>query len=124
VEFQERGKTIKLQGVAANFVALSEISATNLLKSYKGNDVWALVVLNLVSSMPSDVPPELQVLLQELRMCLLGQNHCHLRGYMIILSHCYPVLYQLIPGLISIHPSTKMRLKTGSGTVGGRFDLS
>jgi hypothetical protein len=65
VQFQDRGKNIKLQGVAANSMALSEISATNLLKSYKGNDVWALAVLNFVSSVPSEVLSELQLLLQE-----------------------------------------------------------
>jgi hypothetical protein len=61
------GRAIKLQGVQPIPLSVSEISATNLIKSYKGNDVWALAVVNYVTPVPAVVSEEIATLLQEFK---------------------------------------------------------
>lgn len=47
MEFQHKGKTVRLQGVinSGNMVELQEISVDKVEKWHKGNDIWATVVL-------------------------------------------------------------------------------
>lgn len=65
VESQEKGRTIKLQGVHPGPLTLSEISAANFHKSYKSNDVWALAVVNFVQPVPEVVSEEIATVLKE-----------------------------------------------------------
>lgn len=60
VQFQKKGKTITLQGIQP-----SPLLADNLLKLHKGNDVWALAMINFVEPVSSVVSSEVETLLQE-----------------------------------------------------------
>lgn len=50
LQFEERGRMITLQGVKAEGLAIQELSARKLMKWYKGNDLWALVLLTQEAS--------------------------------------------------------------------------
>ena len=57
VEFCHQGHMIKLQGVPAQPLSLSAVSADSVVKWHKGNDVWALAALQCGDSPPSSSPP-------------------------------------------------------------------
>lgn len=62
IQFQHEGQEIRLQGVIrVQQDQLKEISAEQLIKWEKGNDVWATAILNLIVMTPSvEVPPAVQ----------------------------------------------------------------
>ncbi|RLM93096.1 retrotransposon protein, putative, unclassified, expressed [Panicum miliaceum] len=45
MEFVDEGRLVKLQGVKKNDLLLSELSAAELQKWFKGNEVWAVAVV-------------------------------------------------------------------------------
>jgi hypothetical protein len=66
----EAGRPVKLQGLHHSLAQLSQMSATKVFNSAKGNDVWAFVLLDYVPdtlsptiSPPSSPPLEIQHLL-------------------------------------------------------------
>jgi hypothetical protein len=65
VEFQDRGREVKLQGIQAPSLSLTEISAANFMKSYKGNDIWAMAVLNFGLPHSSAVSSEIESVVKE-----------------------------------------------------------
>ena len=65
VEFMHMGQLTQLAGVQSPPLALSAISANSLVKLSKGNDVWAMALVNFVEQVTSPLVPELNALLQE-----------------------------------------------------------
>ena len=65
VEFCHQGKAIQLAGVQSPPLTLSAISATSLMKLSKGNDLWAMAIVNFVEQSTSSPLPELEALLEE-----------------------------------------------------------
>ena len=59
------GPLTQLAGVQSPPLALSAISANSLVKLSKGNDVWAMALVNFVEQVTSPPVPELNALLQE-----------------------------------------------------------
>ena len=46
IKFQLQGKTVQLKGLADSHMGhLKEISVEQVEKSYKGNDIWATIVV-------------------------------------------------------------------------------
>jgi hypothetical protein len=65
IEFKEEGRTIKLQGVKPAVQQLDPLPAEQLWKACKGNDIWAFVILENVSTPThSEVPDSIQQILQ------------------------------------------------------------
>ena len=65
VEFMEQGKLVTLQGVPPTPLTLSAVQADNFVKWHKGNDIWALAMVELETPAPSPPSPEIQSLLHE-----------------------------------------------------------
>jgi hypothetical protein len=65
IEFQENGNTVTLQGIQSVQQTLPGISATSLLKNYKGNDIWAFAVVTNLDPSPPAITPEIDKLIQE-----------------------------------------------------------
>lgn len=70
LQFSEAGKPVKLQGLQAPALQLSQMSAKKVYNPTRGNDVWAFVLLDYVpdtlsttSQIASDPPPQIQNLL-------------------------------------------------------------
>jgi hypothetical protein len=58
LEFQEHGKTVKLQGMCPAQQTIPPMSAKSLVKSYQANDIWAMVLVTHDDSVSSECPPE------------------------------------------------------------------
>ena len=66
MEFEHQGLQVKLQGVQAQRQVLPALSADQLVKCWKGNDIWAMVMLQQVPETNDTGPPkEIQDLLSE-----------------------------------------------------------
>jgi hypothetical protein len=64
IEFQEKEKLVHLEGIQPGQLELSTISTKQFLKWQKGNDIWAMAIVETANdSKPTPVPaPVLQVL--------------------------------------------------------------
>jgi hypothetical protein len=90
--FEEAWKCVTLQGMLpGDPSAMSAISAEQLLKWEKGNDIWAVALLHAVDQEP---PTQQAVQLWEWRHCyknmlecFRNQNLCHHTDLLIMLSH-------------------------------------
>ena len=65
VEFMEQGKLVTLKGVPPTPLTLSAVQADSFVKWHKGNDIWALAMVELETPAPSPPSPEIQSLLHE-----------------------------------------------------------
>jgi len=69
VEFNYQNKLVRLQGISSSPTQLQELSAEQLYKSCKGNDIWALAVVHSAVDVPglstATVPPIIKDLLSE-----------------------------------------------------------
>jgi hypothetical protein len=68
LSFQDKGRTIKLHGITDPPLAVSSITATQLYKGTMGNDTWALVLIDSISSpaaATNQTPPCIQKLLED-----------------------------------------------------------
>jgi len=65
IEFEENGHKVTLKGIQPVQHTISCISAASLIKSCKGNDIWAFAVLSAEPSTPPELPSEIATLLQE-----------------------------------------------------------
>lgn len=65
MSFEHKGVPITVQGVKPQDLKLTELPVDRLLKWVVGNDVWALAVVNVLSSvpLPESVPEPIQTLL-------------------------------------------------------------
>ena len=64
VEFQEKDRKVKLQGIQPVPLQLQAISADSFMKWHKGNGIWALAVVHQVSPTTQTTAPEIGTLLQ------------------------------------------------------------
>lgn len=69
LQFKYHDKQILLKGLQAPDLQLSHISAKQVYKSSKGNDVWAFVLLNKIQHAP-DHPPEHSAYTDNLQLLL------------------------------------------------------
>ena len=65
MEFQENDRTVKLQGIQPVPLQLQEISADSFMKWHKGNDIWALAVVQQLPPTTESTAPEIQALLKK-----------------------------------------------------------
>jgi hypothetical protein len=66
MEFQERGQHVHLQGIQHEQLSLDVMSPEQFVKCYIGNDIWALTVVQTVSTSPiEEVPHAIDQVLQE-----------------------------------------------------------
>ncbi|RLN25665.1 uncharacterized protein C2845_PM07G31520 [Panicum miliaceum] len=66
VEFVLKGKRVKLQGLQPTPVRLDSMTAKQLWKSCKGNDIWAYAIVNFIPEQQlKDIPETIQCLLQQ-----------------------------------------------------------
>lgn len=66
LEFESQGRRIKLQGLKPGISAVQALSAQKLVKWYKGNDIWALVMLTQTDLTETPkTTPEIQALLDK-----------------------------------------------------------
>ena len=87
VEFCHQGKAIQLAGVQSPPLTLSAISATSLMKLSKGNDLWAMAIVNFVEQSTSSPLPELEALLEEFDDVFAKPTTLPPAEFMIILFH-------------------------------------
>ena len=52
LEFQDQGKSVKLQGLLQPPMDLTAISATKVYNATKGNDIWEFVLLDYIPEPP------------------------------------------------------------------------
>lgn len=71
IQFKHKGKQILLQGLQQPHHQVNTITAKQVYKSTKGNDIWAFVILNSVDSDPT--PPEKHKINSEELQLLLTQ---------------------------------------------------
>jgi hypothetical protein len=57
MEFQERGQHVHLQGIQQEQLSLDAMSPEQFVKCYIGNDIWALTVVQTVSTSPIEEVP-------------------------------------------------------------------
>ena len=66
LEFLHNGQLVSLQGIVSSNHSVQSWSAQQLLKLYKGNDIWAFVLVSKDKEEQSSPPqPEIQTLLDE-----------------------------------------------------------
>jgi hypothetical protein len=53
LEFQEQRQQVHLQGIQQEQMSLLALSLEQFVKCSKGNDIWALAVVQLVVNIPS-----------------------------------------------------------------------
>lgn len=56
LKFENQGRLVTLHGVKTEGLAIQELSAQKLVKWYKGNDLWAMVLLTQDTSTAPDIP--------------------------------------------------------------------
>ncbi|RLN13363.1 hypothetical protein C2845_PM09G08930 [Panicum miliaceum] len=93
VQFQERGKQIKLQGIQPSALTVSQLTVDNLVRLHKGNDVWALAMVNFVEPVNSD-PSEVDTLLQEFEDVFSKPTTLPPQR---IYDHTIPLLPEIVP---------------------------
>jgi hypothetical protein len=68
MEFTHQSKKITLQGILPPALKMEELPLEKLVKWWAGNDIWALVVVEMVSENQDDPPPtEIQQVLQDFK---------------------------------------------------------
>jgi hypothetical protein len=69
LEFQEKGQHVHLQGIQQDQLSLSTLSPEEFMKWSKGNDIWALAVVQQVDTSTSEatLPASIAQVLQELK---------------------------------------------------------
>lgn len=65
VQFQHKGKPITLQGIQSSQKTVAPLSADNLVRLHKGNDIWALAMVSLVDSTSPEISSAVGNLLTE-----------------------------------------------------------
>ena len=65
IEFSVDGAAVKIQAILCTALAISESPLTQVQKWDKGNDIWALAMVELETPAPSPPSPEIQSLLHE-----------------------------------------------------------
>lgn len=66
ISFMEAGKEVSIQGIQHGPITVQGMTADNLWKSCKGNDIWAFAVVNYISDkLLKDIPEPIQWLLQQ-----------------------------------------------------------
>lgn len=66
LEFSANGKLVRLQGVQAVGASVQAMSANQLVKCYKGNDIWAMVLVTQeIPTGSEDSPEEVKALLDQ-----------------------------------------------------------
>jgi hypothetical protein len=97
LEFQEKGRTIKLQGLLQQPMELTSISTTKVYNSTKGDDVWAFVLLDYIPDSiptptvthPPQTRPNIKAILEHFKMFLMILKPCHVNIVMITLFLFY-----------------------------------
>lgn len=97
LEFQEKGRTIKLQGLLQQPMELTSISTTKVYNSTKGDDVWAFVLLDYIPDSiptptvthPPQTTPNIKAILEHFKMFLMILKPCHVNVVMITLFLFY-----------------------------------
>lgn len=69
IQFQHKGKPIVLQGLKAPQSQVNNITAKQIYKSTKGNDIWAFVLLNSIHS-DHTPPPKSKMPSEDLKLLL------------------------------------------------------
>jgi hypothetical protein len=116
INFSKEGRTVTLQGLQEPPLQLSSISAKKVYNYTKGNDIWAVVLLDHIpdsspikkkkpfhlqkKSKPSSLPT---------RMYSLIQNSCHLKEPITMLFHSSLALSLSIQDPITALPYTKQK---------------
>jgi hypothetical protein len=78
MEFQEGNQIVLLQGVKQVQHNLTTITPEQVIKWHKGNDIWALAVVQQVPLQLNDhVPGEIQQVLENSLMCSLNLRSSH-----------------------------------------------
>ena len=123
MQFMNEGQLITLQGVQPPPLQLSSLSADQLLKCYKGNDIWAFALVTSLDSPPAVEPPaEIQSLLANYEDLFRtpttlppSRVHDHSIPLLLIILFLFSLmLYQSTLGLINILPHIKHKLKLRS----------
>jgi hypothetical protein len=112
LEFWHKGAKVRLQGVIASTPEkVGELSVLQLTKWLKGNEVWALALVDFVQLLSAPL-----LLLCSCRNCCLSSGMClqtpklyHLLGCLIMLCLCCLEIFRLILSLIGIPHFTKMK---------------
>lgn len=66
MEFTDKGRQIKIQGIKPAIMKLDTMSAKLLWKSCKGNDIWAYAIVNFIPEQQlQDIPENIQCLLHQ-----------------------------------------------------------
>jgi hypothetical protein len=91
VKFRYEGEMVKLQGLIPGKVKeLQEISCEQVIKWHKGNEVWAVAMLQRGSNQEKEetylIPPCIQKIWINLKVCSRLQTPYLLQGNMITLS--------------------------------------
>ena len=95
MEFVHRGHQVKLQGLLTPDPTIPELTADQLVKCWKGNEVWALVMVHEVLPPSSDVlPKEIQGLLQDYADVFAAPNTLPPNR---IYDHSIPLLPNAVP---------------------------
>ena len=94
VEFMNMGQMIQLSGVQSPPMTLSAISANSLVKLSKGNDVWAMALVNFVEQFSSPLVLALDSLLQEFEDVFTKPNTLPPSR---VYDHTIPLLPQAVP---------------------------
>uniref|UniRef100_A0ACD5TPA9 Uncharacterized protein n=1 Tax=Avena sativa TaxID=4498 RepID=A0ACD5TPA9_AVESA len=109
--FQYNNSFITLKGVLAPATnSIREFPVEQLVKWYKGNEVWAMAVVQAESDHEvAHIPPEVQTLLQGFQDVFAVLLSYHQKGNMIMLFLSKRMLHLLMLDHIATHLHTRMR---------------
>lgn len=95
MEFEHNGQLVKLQGVQPREQAVHELSADQLVKWWKGNDIWALVVVHQqLEEGVTETPQEVKELLHQYADVFEDPKKLHPSR---VYDHTIPLLLDAVP---------------------------
>jgi hypothetical protein len=94
LQFQEQGKQVHLQGIQAEQLSVGTLSPEQFIKLHKGNDIWALAIVQLCATeQQSVVSPSISAVLGELQDVFQDPSEPPHREY----DHSIPLLPGAMP---------------------------
>lgn len=95
MEFMHNGTLVKIEGIQPAPFEVKELGAQQLVKWYVGNDIWTMVVVEvLVEDDPPPCSPEVQEVLLEFSDILAGPTS---RPPSQVYDHAMPTLPSAVP---------------------------